>query len=334
MQDLPPILLKVLNLGYLFLPLGLALVGGLCLLIAAARKTLTGGTALALGGLCGLIVAGSVSLGAVERTAEAARAVPQKAAPAAATVATTAATTGAQPASASVPAPAATGEAATAPPAKKGGLSAKMYRWASMGYAVLPLVLAALSALALLISVLGKTLNGASALALGGLCGVVVLGSVLGLRGTDGTAVCPLGFGASSQAISDEPSGPAALADVDGEQDERIRAVGNGLEILKAQLGEQVNALQKATEGLGKKSDQLLRQGGESSGRLQAIEAKLSSLDQQVNEAAKAAAGAKATADAAAKAAERAQASPAPIGGAPSAPIEPPVKTVPGDGGQ
>jgi hypothetical protein len=136
-HGMPEGLLKLLTLGYLSLPLLLGAVAGICLLIAAIRKSLTGGAALALGGLSAVVVLGLIYAGQSHE--------------------------------------------ALMRSEQLHGLSPKLIHLLALGYTVLPLFLAIVAGLSLLFATLRKSLDGATALALGGLGGVVVAGTVFAI---------------------------------------------------------------------------------------------------------------------------------------------------------
>ncbi|RME74895.1 MAG: hypothetical protein D6776_04305, partial [Planctomycetota bacterium] len=128
-------LMRWVALGYLTLPLLLGAVAGLCLLVAAARRSLSGGSALALGGLSAVVVLGMLY--------------------------------------------AAPGHESLAKTVEAHGISPRLLELLATGYTLLPLFLALVAVLALVIATLRKQLDGATALALGGLGAVIVLATVL-----------------------------------------------------------------------------------------------------------------------------------------------------------
>jgi hypothetical protein len=80
MPDRADLCVKYAQLAYLWLPLFLAAIAGLCIFIATIRKTLTGGIAAALTSLAGIVVVGA-ALVAAHQHRETARAEAQAAKP-------------------------------------------------------------------------------------------------------------------------------------------------------------------------------------------------------------------------------------------------------------
>ncbi|GIW71846.1 MAG: hypothetical protein KatS3mg102_1388 [Planctomycetota bacterium] len=132
-------MIRLFSLGYLLLPLVLGAVAGLCLLIAALRRSLSAGAALALGGLSAVVVVGMLFAVRAHGAMTALEAMPH-------------------------------------------GLPERLVGLLATGYMALPLFLAAVAAIALLVATARKALDGGTALALGGLGGVLVVGTLMGIE--------------------------------------------------------------------------------------------------------------------------------------------------------
>ncbi len=163
-------LVRLLTLGYLMLPLVLGAVAGLCLLIAALRRSLTGGAALALGALSAVVVLGLIAVGprhdALVRAGEV------------------------------------------------HGLPARLIDLLAISYALLPLFLGAVAAISLLVVTIRKTLDGPSALALGGLGGVIVAGTIVTLGAhVEGGGWSVVRGGEQAPSEPSEPMASAAALD-------------------------------------------------------------------------------------------------------------------------
>lgn len=176
MYELSPEIAKYLKIGYMFLPLVLAVLAAVVLMVAAARKSLTGGTALVMGALAGIIVLGSLVLNANNLSA------------------------------------AVEGTAIVIPvseiqpdqPAPPGAIPQVVFTAATIGYTFLPIFLGLSGIIALLIVTFGKDLNGATALAIGGMVAIVVVGSIFTLQTPEGEPVNPLALAAFGSGEAEE----------------------------------------------------------------------------------------------------------------------------------
>lgn len=306
MHELSPQIAKIVKTAYLLLPLGLASLAGLCLLVAAMRKALTGGAALALGGLAGVIVVGSLSLGTHNLSVNTE--------PASATL--SAASEGSAADGSATTVAAMTGSLSGSPAAEPQDASAEVspaiVKAATIGYALLPLVLAVLAGLSLLIMTFGKTLDGPSALALGGLAGVVVIGSVFSLRGPNSDPVLPFASpgndGSSGKALvavvaadGTQSAAPAAAADtITRDEFEQFK---QELETGFGALNDNALELKNMVSAFGSGD---AKQAADAEAQLTTIEASLANLSAKVTAAEGGAANATKAAKAAASAATEA----------------------------